>query len=99
MSNGVAPDGYLGDGRLGLNFVRIGRIDPKYFGRWEIDFGQGAKNGENTREHLFGRREFGRNKSGRWKIETPPLGASMISFSKIYTPLHVVDPSIINEIF
>ena len=26
--------GYLGDGRLGLNF---GRFDPKYFGRWEND--------------------------------------------------------------
>ena len=37
------PMGYLGDGRLGLNFGIIWRIDPKYFGRCEIDFGQGAK--------------------------------------------------------
>jgi len=69
--------GYLGDGILGLNFGRIGRIDPKYFGRWEIDFGQEAKKCEkskNTREHLFGSREIGRNKSGRWEIETPHWG-------------------------
>ena len=31
------PMGYLGDGRLGLNFGRFGRFDPKYFGRWEND--------------------------------------------------------------
>ena len=29
--------GYLGDGRLGLNFGRFGRFDQKYFGRWEND--------------------------------------------------------------
>ena len=34
------PMGYLGDERLGLNFGRFGRIVPKYFGRWEIDYNE-----------------------------------------------------------
>ena len=43
--------GYLGDGRLGLNFGRIGRIDPKYFGRWEIDLVREQRNGRNQKIH------------------------------------------------
>ena len=43
--------GYLGDGRLGLNFGRFGRIDPKYFGRWEIDLVREQRNGRNRKIH------------------------------------------------
>ena len=31
--------GYLGDQGLRLDFGRIGRIDPEYFGRWKIEYG------------------------------------------------------------
>ena len=45
------PMGYLGDGRLGLNSGRFGRIDPKYFGRWEIDLIREQRNGRNRKIH------------------------------------------------
>ena len=40
--------GYLEDGRLGLSFKRI---DPEYFGRWEIDLVREQKNGRNGKIH------------------------------------------------
>ena len=67
--------GYLGDGRLGFNFGRIGRIDQKYFGRWEIDFGQGAKNERNGKIHgstYLGAGRLAVIKVGDGRLRPPP---------------------------
>ena len=69
-----APMGYLGDGRLGLNSGRFGRIDPKYFGRWEIDLVREQRNGRNRKIHgssYFGAGRLAVIKVGDWEIETP----------------------------
>ena len=73
--------GYLGDGRLGLNFGRFGRIDPKYFGRWEIDLVREQRNGRNWKIHgstYLGAGRLAVIKVGDWEIETPPSGASVM---------------------
>ena len=69
--------GYLGDGRLGLYFGRFGRIDPKYFGRWEIDLVREQRNGRNRKIHgstYLGAGRLAVIKVGDWEIETPPIG-------------------------
>ena len=71
------PMGYLGDGRLGLNFGRFGRIDPKYFGRWEIDLVREQRNGRNRKIHgstYLGAGRLAVIKVGDWEIETPHRG-------------------------
>ncbi len=60
--------GYLGDGRLGLNFGRNGRFDSDFFGKWErppMGYLGDGRLGLN-----FGR--FGRidpKYFGRWEID------------------------------
>ena len=82
--------GYLGDGRLGLNFGRFGKTDPKYFGRWEIDLVREQRNGRNRKIHgttYLGAGRLAVIKVRNWEIETPhrPSGASMMdSGSQVY---------------
>ena len=66
--------GYLGDGRLGLNF---GRIDPRFFGRWEIDLVREHQNGRHGKIHgsaYLGAGGLALIKVGDWEIETPHRG-------------------------
>ena len=72
--------GYLGDGRLGLNFGRFGRIDPKYFGRWKIDLVREQRSGRNRKIHgstYLGAGRLAVIKVGDWEIETPHRGPHM----------------------
>ena len=77
-----APDGVFGRWEIRVKFWEKWEIWLWIF--WEMGdwLSQRAKKWEkwkNTREHLFGSREIGRNKSGRWEIEPPPpSGASQM---------------------
>jgi hypothetical protein len=69
--------GYLGDGRLGLNFGRIGRFYSKYFGIWEIDLVREQQNGRNGKIHgstYLGAGRLAEIKMGDCEIETPHRG-------------------------
>ena len=74
--------GYMGDGRLGLNFGRNGRFDSEFFGKWEIDSVKEQRNGRNGKirgSTYLGAGRLAVIKVGDWEIETPPpSGASLV---------------------
>ena len=69
--------GYLGDGRLGLNFGRNGRFDSEFFGKWEIDSVKEQRNGRNGKirgSTYLGAGRLAVIKVGDGRLSPPPIG-------------------------
>ena len=70
------PMGYLGDGRLGLNFGRNGRFDSEFFGKWEIDSVKEQRNGRNGKirgSTYLGAGKLAVIKVGDGRLSPPPI--------------------------